>query len=55
MKYKNIDFRNKKIQDFRNNVSYKNSDRENFILKLIERIHREEENKFSSRKRRNQS
>lgn len=52
MKYNNVNFKRKKFQDFRSNVSYKNSDRENFILKLIEIIHKEEYKECSLRKRR---
>lgn len=51
MKYNNIDFQNKQIQDYRRRVSYKNSDRENNVIKTIERIQKGDVYPCSSRKR----
>ena len=51
MKYNNVDFKNKQIQDYRRSVSYKNSDRENLILKMMERIEKGDDDLCSSRKR----
>lgn len=51
MKYNHINFQNKQIQDYRRRVSYKNSDRENNIIKMIERIQKGEDYLCSLRKR----
>lgn len=51
MKYNHVDFKNKQIQDFRSRVSYKNSDRENNIIKMMERIEKGDEKECSLRKR----
>lgn len=51
MKYNNVDFKNKQIQDYRRRVSYKNSNRENLILKVIERIQKGDDYSCFSRKR----
>lgn len=51
MKYNHINFQNNQIQDYRRRVSYKNSDRENFILEMIERIQKGDDYLCSLRKR----
>lgn len=51
MKYNNIDFQNKQIQDYRSRVSYKNSNRENLILEMMERIQKGDDYPCFSRKR----
>lgn len=51
MKYNHVDFKNKQIQDYRRRVSYKNSNRENLILNVIERIQKGDDDLCSSRKR----
>lgn len=51
MKYNHIDFQNKQIKDYRRIVSYKNSDRENNVIKMIERIQKGDDYLCSSRKR----
>lgn len=51
MKYNHIDFQNKQIQDYRRKVLYKNSDRENLVLEMIERIQKGDDSPCSLRKR----
>lgn len=51
MKYNHIDFQNIQIQDYRRRVSYKNSDRENNVIKMIERLQKGDDDLCSSRKR----
>lgn len=51
MKYNHIDFQNNQIQDYRRRVSYKNSDRENNVIKMIERIQKGDDYLCSLRKR----
>lgn len=51
MKYNHIDFQNKQIKDYRRRVSYKNSDRENNIIKMIKRIQKGDDYLCSLRKR----
>ena len=55
MKYNHIDFQNKQILDYRRKVSYKNSDRENNVIKMIERIQKGDDYPCSLRKRRKKS
>ena len=47
-----IDFQNIQIQDYRRRVSYKNSDRENNVIKMIERLQKGDDDLCSSRKER---
>lgn len=55
MKYNHIDFQNKQIKDYRRRVSYKNSDRENNIIKMIERIQKGDDYPCSLKKRKRSS